>query len=258
MPHTNTTHRRRRILVALVASLALAPTGLAASGRKSKDKDKDRAGDGDKPARRDTAARKISWANAVILEPVALTFAPDSAPAIQLQHALDRDYDHPNSLALTYWGATFDSTDDSHHPTDPDPDSVIERHDRRRIFGVSARYMFYLTRSFHFNFGGGFRSTATEERAILADGSSFTVKKSATSLGVDIGLGNRWVLPNGLVLGGTWFQHFIPVAVVQSKDAKIPDGYEDGGDLFDPDSGGAKNDGMTMTFRIAADIGYAW
>jgi hypothetical protein len=236
MPQANTIHR-----TALALGLLAAGAPALAAAKKSKS------------ARRDSDS--IGWSRAVVLEPGAITGTPDSAPLIQFQQALSRDYDHPHSLAVSYWGRTFDSNEDPGYAT-ADADSVTGRRDRRSIFGVTARYMLYLTRSFHFNFGGGFRTTRTEERAFLANGETFDAKKSATSLGIDIGLGNRWVLSNGLVLGGTWFQHFIPVAVVQSKDARLPDGYEAGDDILD--GSGARHDGMTMSYRIAADIGYAW
>lgn len=69
-------------------------------------------------------------------------------------------------------------------------------------------------------------------------------------MGLEVGLGNRWVLKNRVVIGGNWLQIYAPIATLAAKDADVPVGYA---------ASYPNSDAKKVAFRLAVfDIGYAW
>ena len=87
------------------------------------------------------------------------------------------------------------------------------------------RYKIYSGHSFNFNFGLGVRKTTSTEKLNYVKLKDVSAEKTATLLGLDTGLGNRWFFANGIVIGRNWLQIFYPFKVLSEKDATAPDEY---------------------------------
>ncbi len=188
---------------------------------------------------------QINWTWAAVAQPFDLLNG--GYANFEVQRAINRDKNHSHSLALAFWGSQ--STKDDGLSSYGDSRPAHKTLDKR-LYGLAARYKLYLMRSFHFNFGAGFRSTSTKETAVFDAGDSAHAEKSATVLGADLGLGNRWVLANGLVLGGNWLQVFVPGVTLASENAKVPAGYV---------ARKAGSDAKAPSYRLGIlELGYAW
>lgn len=195
-----------------------------------------------KPAEKKDA---VDWRWIAVAQPVDIV--NQGFPAFEIQHAIRQDVNHTHSLALAFWGAKHGRGDGTfgYKLTE-----VQKRKLDKEMLAIAGRYKLYLMRSFHFNFGGGFRSTSTKEEATFKTGETIKAEKSASVLGLDVGVGNRWVLANGLVIGGNWLQVFVPVVTLASKDAALPDGYT---------AISRRSDAGRSSIRlVAVDLGYAW
>ncbi len=228
------------ILVATVLALTAPARGESLTAAKAKNSEP--AAEGEEPW----------WNWAFTLQ--AADLVDEVSPAAEIQKRIGQKPNHPHSLSIAYWSMRKTTTNSSSsYQAAADGD----RKDRFTLDALSARYKLYLTRSFHFNFGAGIRSLATKESVKFPTGETITAEKSATSLGLDIGLGNRWVLPFGGVLGGNWLEVFVPGPVLKSKDASLPDGYSSG--RYSGTYGSKKSDATRFSLRIAVvDLGYAW
>ncbi len=60
------------------------------------------------------------------------------------------------------------------------------------------RYKIYSGHSFNFNFGLGVRKTTSTEKLNYVKLKDVSAEKTATLLGLDTGLGNRWFLQMAL------------------------------------------------------------
>lgn len=195
-------------------------------------------------------AQRKPWTWSLLLEPFDLMLG--LFPAFELQRSLG-NADKPTSVALAFYGVKnnggsifgtgkYGGADGYEFATE---ESV--QHDMQVL---TARYKLFLMRSFHFNFGAGFRAMSSKETATFKDGSKQSAQKSSVDFGGELGLGNRWVTSSGFVIGGTWLVAYAPAVTLASKDAKLPAGYR---------ANNPKNDSKSMALRMAVlDIGWAW
>jgi hypothetical protein len=200
------------------------------------------------------------WDWAVVAEP--LDVWDGVSTAVEVQKRISNDLLRPTSLALAYWGVhhTASGTSESTQRGD-EGGNESDVYDLR---SVTVRLKLYVLKPFYLNFGAGVLTTSTKESVTFADGDTVNASKSAVTAGADVGLGHRWVLPHGIVLGGNWLEVYQPIATLQSKDATVPPGYHMGkarslGSLFSGGSPSAKSDATLTQLRLAVfDLGYAF
>ncbi len=190
------------------------------------------------------------WTWSLLLEPFDLMLG--LFPAFELQRSLE-GADKPTSIALAFYGVHDNSRGIFRGRNYGGAEGYVyssEEKVQHDMKVLTARYKLFLMRSFHFNFGVGFRSMATEETATFRDGSKQSAEKSSVDFGGELGLGNRWVTSSGFVIGGTWLVAYAPAVTLSAKDAKLPAGYR---------ANNPKNDSKSMALRMAVlDIGWAW
>ena len=175
-------------------------------------------------------------------------------PSFELSFNLSNHPKFTQAISFAYWGTDQKRKENRNS----DLEENVEKTIRLTMSAAAARYKIYLGRSFHFNFGLGVRKTTSTEKLNYVKLKDVSAEKTATSLGIDIGLGNRWVFANGIVIGGNWLQIFYPFKVLSEKDATAPEDHT----IFESTAVGQsrkKADGDVTSFRIAIfDIGYAW
>ncbi len=196
---------------------------------------------------------ELWWSQAIVLQPALISSGTGpGAGALEYQRVVDRMAPKPSSVAFGFRSDSSTTTGDAGLFDKGQTESV------RKQLVVTAKYHLYLMRSFHFTGGAGFRSTSTKETYRSTSGVSVNAEKSASNLGFELAVGNRWVLPFGLVLGGTWLEVFVPAVTLSSKDADIPAGYDDDSGIF-TGRGSRKSDKKRTSIRLVAlDLGWAF
>jgi hypothetical protein len=197
-------------------------------------------------------SKRIYRSTAFVLQPADLI--AEIHPSFELTFNLRNHPKFTQAISFAYWGTDQKRKENR----DSDLEENVEKTIRLTMNAAAARYKIYLGRSFHFNFGLGVRKTTSTEQLDYVKLKDVSAEKTATSLGIDIGLGNRWVFANGIVIGGNWLQIFYPIKVLSEKDATAPEDHT----IFESTAVGQstkKADGDVTSFRIAIlDIGYAW
>lgn len=196
---------------------------------------------------------QLWWSQAVVLQPALISSGTGpGGGALEYQRVIDRMNPKPSSVAFGFRSDSSTTTGDAGLFDGGETESV------RKQLVVTAKYHFYLMRSFHFTGGAGFRSTSTKETYKGTDRVTVQAEKSASNLGFELALGNRWVLPFGLVLGGTWLEVFVPAVTLASKDADIPAGYDDDSGIFSGGSSRNSDKKRTSVRLVALDLGWAF